>query len=105
MHKIKLFIILLLISLKCFSQEAETDSTNFSIYYSSPKEYVIAGLNIEGIRYLDTQVLIQISGLAVGDKIIVPGDAITNSIKKLWNHGLFSDVKIVANKIVGEIFG
>ncbi len=102
MHKIKLFIILLLISVKVFSQEAETDSTNFSIYYSSPKEYVIAGLDVQGIRYLDTQVLLQISGLSVGDKIMVPGDAITNSIKKLWNHGLFSDVKITADKVVGD---
>jgi len=102
MRKIKLFIILLLISVKVFSQEAESDSTNFSIYYSSPTEYVIAGLEVQGIRYLDTQVLLQISGLNLGDRIVVPGDAITNSIKKLWNHGLFSDVKVVADKIVGE---
>ena len=102
MHKIKLFIILLLISVKVFSQEAESDSTNFSIYYSSPKEYVISGLDVQGIRYLDTQVLLQISGLAIGDKITVPGDAVTNAIKKLWNHGLFSDVKITADKIVGD---
>jgi len=102
MHKIKLFIILLFISAKVFSQEAESDSTNFSIYYSSPKEYVIKGLDVQGIRYLDTQVLLQISGLSLGDKIVVPGDAITNSIKKLWNHGLFSDVKISADKIVGD---
>lgn len=102
MRKIKLFFILLLISIKVFSQEAERDSINFSIYYSSPKEYVIAGIDVQGIRYLDTQVLLQISGLSVGDKIIVPGDAITNSIKKLWNHGLFSDVKITADKIVGD---
>ena len=102
MHKIKLFIVLLLISVKVFSQEAESDSTNFSIYYSSPKEYVISGLDVQGIRYLDTQVLLQISGLAIGDKITVPGDAITNAIKKLWNHGLFSDVKITADKIVGD---
>jgi outer membrane protein insertion porin family len=102
MHKIQLFIVLLFISAKVFSQEAETDSTNFSIYYSSPKEYVIKGLDVQGIRYLDTQVLLQISGLTLGDKITVPGDAITNSIKKLWNHGLFSDVKITADKIVGD---
>lgn len=102
MQKIKLFIILLLISVKVFSQEAENDSTNFSIYYSSPKEYVIAGLDVQGIRYLDTQVLLQISGLSVGDKVVIPGDAITNSIKKLWNHGLFSDVKISAEKVVGD---
>ena len=102
MRKFKLFIVLLFISVKLFAQEAENDSINFSIYYSSPKEYTIEGLNVQGIRYLDTQVLLQISGLSVGDRITVPGDAITNSIKKLWNHGLFSDVKISAEKILGE---
>jgi outer membrane protein insertion porin family len=102
MHKIRLFIILLLISVKVFSQEAESDSTNFSIHYSSPTEYVIAGIDVQGIRYLDTDVLLQIAGLRVGDKIMVPGDAFTNAIKKLWNHGLFSDVKITATKISGD---
>jgi len=102
MHKIKLFIILLLISVKVFSQEAESDSTNFSIDYSRPTEYVIAGLNVQGIRYLDTDVLLQIAGLNVGDKIMVPGDVFTSAIKKLWNHGLFSDVKITVDKISGE---
>lgn len=92
---------MLLISFKVFSQEP-ADSTYFTIDYSSPKEYVIAGINVDGIKYLDTQVLLQISGLSVGDKITVPGEAITNSIKKLWNHGLFSDVKIVADKISGD---
>ena len=102
MRKIKLFIVLLFISVKLIAQEAENDSINFSIYYSSPKEYTIAGLDVQGIRYLDTQVLLQISGLSVGDRITVPGDEITHSIKKLWEHGLFSDVKISAEKISGE---
>lgn len=100
MQSVKLFIILLLISAKVFSQEA--DSTYFSIDYSSPQDYTIAGLEVQGIRYLDTQVLIQISGLSLSDKIMIPGDEITNSIKKLWNHGLFSDVKITADKIIGD---
>ncbi len=103
MQKIRLIFILLIISVKVFSQEAAKDSTNFSIDYSTtPQEYVIAGIEVQGIRYLDTQVLLQISGLSVGDKIYVPGDAITNSVKKLWNHGLFSDVKILADKISGD---
>jgi outer membrane protein insertion porin family len=102
MRKLKLFIVLLFISVKMFSQETENDSINFSIDYSNPQEYTIADIDVQGIRYLDTQVLTQVSGLSVGDRIVVPGDAITNSIKKLWNHGLFSDVKISATKKSGE---
>jgi len=79
-----------------------TDDTNFSIYYSSPKKYTIAEIEISGIRYLDQTVLVQLSGLSVGQIIEVPGEAITNAIKRLWQQGLFSDVKITASKIEGD---
>lgn len=83
-----------------FSQVA--DSTNFSIYYSSPKKYVIADVQISGIKYLDKSVLIQLSGLKVGDEIVVPSETVTTAIKKLWKQGLFSDVKISATKVVRD---
>lgn len=80
----------------------ETDSTNFSIYYSSAKKYTIADVQVSGIKYLDKSVLVQLSGLEAGTEIEVPGDAVTNAIKKLWQQGLFSDVKITATKIVED---
>lgn len=100
MRKLKFFLILLLFSVSVQAQV--TENTNFSIYYSSPKNYTIAGINVLGIRYLDTDVLIQISGLAVGDEITVPGDQVTTAIKKLWGHQMFSDVKVEASKIEGD---
>ena len=94
-----LFLFVAFVS-QLFAQEA--DSTNFSIYYSSARKYTIADVQVSGIRYLDKNVLIQLSGLKVGDEIMVPGDAITLAIKKLWQQGLFSDVKIQATKIIGS---
>jgi len=79
-----------------------TDEEYFSIYYSSPKKYTIADIQISGIRYLDQTVLIQLSGLSVGQIIEVPGETITRAIKNLWQQGLFSDVKITAQKVVGD---
>ena len=78
------------------------DDSNFSIYYSSPGKYTIADIEVSGIRFLDKTVLIQLSGLQVGTTIEVPGEAITNAIKKLWQNGLFSDVRITASKIVDD---
>ena len=43
-------------------------------------------------------------GLSVGDEITVPGDEITNAVKRYWKHGLFSKVAIAADSIVGEKF-
>jgi outer membrane protein insertion porin family len=79
-----------------------TDDEYFSIDYSSPRKYAIADIQVSGIRYLDQTVLIQLSGLAVGQIIEVPGEAITNAIKKLWEQGLFSDVRITYPKVEGD---
>ena len=85
---------------QAFSQE--NDSTNFSIYYSSPARYTIADVQVTGIKYLDKSVLVQLSGLNVGSEIDVPGEMVTNAIKKLWQQGLFSDVKVTATKVVKD---
>ncbi|HNX78834.1 MAG TPA: POTRA domain-containing protein, partial [Prolixibacteraceae bacterium] len=80
----------------------EADSTLFSVYYSSPKKLTIADVSITGIRYLDQEVLLQLSGLKVGQEVSIPGEEVSTAIKKLWQQGLFSDVKITATKISGN---
>ena len=99
---IVLLLLLMLISVfsETFAQEA--DSTNFYIDYSSPKRYSIADVQISGVLYYDKSVLIQISGLRVGDIIDVPGEAFTNAIKRLWQQGLFSDIKVDATKAIDD---
>jgi len=92
----------LFVSLTPQIKAQEADSLNFSIYYSSPRKYTIADVQISGIRYLDKSVLIQLSGLTVGDEIEIPGETITTAIKKLWQQGLFSDVRITASKLIGD---
>ena len=67
--------------------------------YSKSQEYTIEAITVSGINYLDQNVVIGLSGLAINDKITVPGDAITSAIKKFWSQGLFSEVKILATKI------
>jgi outer membrane protein insertion porin family len=96
--KFSLTTLLVLIFFNLWSQIP--DSTDFSIYYSSPREYEIGGIEIVGIKYLDKDMLREYSGIKVGDEITVPGDQITQIIKKFWKQGLFSDVKINASKIV-----
>jgi len=71
--------------------------------YSRPKDYEIGGVKVNGIKYLDENVIIMLSGLSVGDKIKVPGDKITEAIRKLWDQGLFEDVGISASNIQGGL--
>ncbi len=97
-----LFLIFLCTGFVNYSVAQIPDDSNFSLYYASPGKYTIADIEVSGIRYLDKTVLIQLSGLRVGQTIQVPGDEITNAIKKLWQQGLFSDVRITASKVVGD---
>src|ERR1035438_76109 len=67
---------------------------DINVDYTTPKDYVIGGITVSGVKYLDNNVLIMLSGLTVGDRIKVPGDKITDAVKKLWDQGLFEDVQI-----------
>lgn len=69
-------------------------------YSNTPSGYEIAGISVSGVPNLDDKLIINFSGLEIGQKIQVPGEDITNAIKRFWKQGLFSDVKISAEKIV-----
>ncbi|HXB28728.1 MAG TPA: POTRA domain-containing protein [Puia sp.] len=69
----------------------------------TPKEYVIAGIKITGTKYLDESLLISVSGLSIGDKVMIPGgDNFSKAIQKLWNQNLFSNIGIYFTKITGN---
>ncbi len=58
------------------------------IDYERPAEYVIGGIEIVGTEYIDKNVIIMLSELDIGSRIKIPGDAITTSIRKLWDQQL-----------------
>ena len=94
------FLFTLFIYSNVFGQVSLGGSEDFN--YSKPAEYEIGGITVSGIKYLDSRALVNLSGLAVGDKIQVPGEEITSAIEKLWKQGLFSDIKITSKKIVDK---
>ncbi|MFH0866535.1 MAG: hypothetical protein V1904_10075, partial [Bacteroidota bacterium] len=65
-------VIILISSLSVFSQITLSDDLS-KINYSNPQEYEIGAITISGIQNYDNTVLTTLSGLAVGDKIKVPG--------------------------------
>ena len=71
-------------------------------YAGAPKTLVLGGINVSGIEGYEDYMLAGISGLSVGQEIMVPGNEITDAVKRYWRHGLFSDVKISADSIVGD---
>lgn len=70
---------------------------------SAPQQYEIAEITVSGTQYLDKSLLLSLSGLNVGDKILYPGgDQFTKAIQSLWGQRLFADVVIYITKIEGN---
>jgi outer membrane protein insertion porin family len=87
----------------CVGAEAQERIIHPDITYAgTPRNLVIGGFNVSGMEGYEDYMLAGISGLTVGQRISVPGTEITNAVKRYWQHGLFSDVQISADSIVGE---
>lgn len=107
--KLKLFLpllVLVLLSIEFsayaqvrLGQRARQAEQKIDLSYADPKEYEIAEIKIRGLETLNQNAIISLSGLKVGDKIRIPGDAISTAIRKLWKNGIIGDVSIYVTKI------
>jgi len=98
-----LVILMLFFAGSTVNGQISIGSEDVVVDYSLPAEYEIGGITVSGVQYLDQKVLVLLSGLAVGDKLKVPGEEISKAIKKLWEQGLFEDIKITATKTDGKL--
>jgi outer membrane protein insertion porin family len=94
--------ILLIISLSAFAQGQDSLSFKKDIDYTAPQKYVVGGVNISGLKFLDAQTLVNLFGVDKGESVMIPGDAISKGIKKLWKQGLFSDINVTIEKVVAD---
>lgn len=76
-------------------------STDPGLNYAAPSEYTLAGIEVTGLNVLDKNAMVALTGLKIGDKIKIPGDAISGAIRKLWKHGLIGDATISVDRIDG----
>ncbi len=104
-------LLVVLIAASSFAQirrsrtQPTTTPPNSGLDYSRPQEYEIANIKVTGTTFLDGNTLVSLTNLKVGDRIKIPGDDISNAIKKLWKHGLVGDVKILIEKIeTGKVY-
>ncbi|MCH5176143.1 MAG: outer membrane protein assembly factor BamA [Prevotellaceae bacterium] len=96
MRLLKFIILTLFIPLFALTVQAQEKPT---VVYGQNQKYEIGGISVEGAPNVEDYVLIGFSGLTIGEVISVPGDEITDAIKRYWRQGLFSAVKIEADSI------
>ncbi len=95
---------LILSSQIVFAQPVSVNPELEAIFTSKiPKEYTIADITVTGTKSFDAALIISISGLAVGDKVMIPGtDVFGKAISKLWRQSLISDIEIYFTKLEGK---
>lgn len=84
---------LVLLPLVAFTQQNQLDTG---------KKYTIGEITVTGSQSFNELTVIAFSGLKKGEEIFIPGERISNVIKKLWDENLFSDVNIYVTNIEGN---
>ncbi|MEO6694850.1 MAG: outer membrane protein assembly factor BamA [Ignavibacteria bacterium] len=80
-------------------------SISTGVIYSQdegPATYRIASINTKGNKNYETNTIISYSGINVGQEISIPSDESREILNRLWNIGIFSDVKMYIEKKFGN---
>jgi len=94
-------ILFIFFSLNTFVNAQDT-LMNYIIDYTQPKDYVLAGISIQGIDNLSKTTIKDISGLKKNQIISIPGNDISTAINKLWKQNLFANINIENAKIIND---
>lgn len=72
------------------------------LYTAMPKVYEIAGITIEGAPNYDDYLILGYAGINIGDRVAIPGDDITNAVKRLMKQTLFAQARVEFEKMAGD---
>lgn len=70
-------------------------------YTQDRVRYILGGLTVDGVKEYDEDMLLNISGLNVGQVYDVPGEDISEAVRRYMKQKLFSNVRIEADSVVG----
>ncbi|MFC5194628.1 outer membrane protein assembly factor [Bizionia hallyeonensis] len=67
------------------------------------KKYTLGDISVSGDTHFSPQTIITYSGLRKGEEILIPGDKISEAIRKLWTSNLFRDINMYLLKTEGDV--
>ncbi len=67
------------------------------------KKYTLGDISVSGDTHFSPQTIITYSGLRKGEEILIPGDKISEAIRKLWKSNLFRDINMYLLKTEGDV--
>lgn len=94
-------IVAIFLAYSALAQPVEPD-TALTLNYLAPTSYLIEDVRITGAKTLAPEVLLSMITIKAGDTVYIPGVAITDAIRKLWEQKLIQDVSIYASRVVAN---
>ena len=94
-------LLTLLLLVSCVSAFAQVTPQSTVSYDGDHPRYILGGLNVDHIDAYDNEWIASLSGLTVGQMYEIPGPEIAAAVRKYWKQGLFSDVAIEIDSLVG----
>ena len=73
--------------------------TPVEVDYSHPRKYVVGGVSVEGNSYFSSQQITQLTGLRRGMEVTVPGEDVSEIVRRLWLKRYFEDVSLVIDHL------
>lgn len=67
--------------------------------YNHPKKFLVGGVSVEGNTQYADQQIISLTGMQKGMEVTVPGEDLSNVVKRLWLQGHFEDVAITIDSL------
>lgn len=91
---------LFIAGLICSSAQAQQGDYIPSL--ETPKTYILGDIKVTGKINYNPQTVVTFTGLNKGQKISVPGEEISDALKKLWKLGFFKDINIYETSVVND---
>lgn len=106
MNKLNNFLVLqksikILLSLLIFGSFSQIKAQE-RVPFDQGKTYILAKVDVIGKISFNSNTVVTFAGLEKGQEITVPGEEISNAIKKLGKLGLFDEISFYVNRIEND---
>lgn len=70
---------------------------------NAPRKYRLGTIKVTGNYHFNELTIFTYAGLEKGQVINLPGEQISDAIKKLWKTGYFSDINVYESSVAGDV--
>ena len=95
-------IILLMASMSQVQGQITQKENATQISEQQSGNYTLQGIVVDGVKKYTPEQILKFTGLYKGEALEIPGQRISNAIKKLWDTNSFSKVEVYVESVNGE---